>query len=79
MILFRRDPTYTAKVISQEAEFYQVNGKGFYSHFKKVLKDMKIFANSRNKFMDNRLKQMQFIIEYSLLKHDKNLLLSNSK
>ena len=58
MILFGRDPTYTAKVISNEAEFYLVNGEGFETHFKKVVKDMKYLANSRNTFMDNRLKQM---------------------
>lgn len=55
-ILFGRNNTYTAKVLSTEADFFIVNGRGFLIHFKKVIKEMTYLAQNRNTFMDRRLK-----------------------
>jgi len=72
-LIYDRDNSYSAKVISKEAVFFKINNADFTKHFGKVINIFKKVIDVRAKFLIERFNKVRFEQEYRCLKYNSHV------
>ena len=70
--------SYSAKVISNAAKIYRIDGRQFIRYFGDVIPDMKEMFVGRNHFLEKRYNELKYAAEYRSANTNSNQLITQS-